>query len=252
MQASDQLVRIMLMLPMVALGIVLAARKIYREFPLFVSHILCGVLSEILRICTMRGDYSLYFKLYWITDAFCVITAILALHESFKWEFLDFYQVRFFCVVFPAIAITIVGPAIAHALFHPATGSAVVTVIFSVVTSVNYLRAGLFGLFFLFAFCFGVKWHRYPYGIVIGFGATAWGYWIAHGMNDRFASQLQPYGKYLFSAAYLFGVAIWLFTFAKKSSVDSQKGLRTGTPQELLRRALHTLGMLKGMNKYEL
>jgi len=239
------------MMPMAILGSVMVARKIHREFPLFFTHVVCSVLISIVRLCTMRADYPLYFTLYYIADAVYAITTVMALHESFKWEFLDFYQFRFFWVVFPSIAIVIVGPAIVHALLHPATGSAVVTVIFSVVTPINYLKAGLFGLFFLFAFCFGVEWHRYPYGIVIGFGATAWGYWIAHGMNDHFGTQLKPYGKYLFSAAYLFGVAIWLITFAKKSSFDSQKGLRTGTTQELLRRALHTLGMLKGMRKYE-
>jgi hypothetical protein len=252
MHGSDQLVSVVLMMPVVMLGVVMTARKSYREFPLFFTHIACSVFISILRQYTSHVDYPLYFKVYWITDIVYVITTILALHESFKWEFLDFYEFRCFWLVFPAIGIVIVGPAIVHALLHPVTGSAVVTAIFSVVTPINYLKAGLFGLFFLFALCFGIEWHRYPYGIVIGFGATAWGYWIAHGMNDRFAAQLGPTGKYLFSGAYLLGVAIWLVTFAKKGGFDSQKGLRVGTTEELLRRALHTLGMLKGISKYEL
>ncbi|HET6843530.1 MAG TPA: hypothetical protein VFK06_17895 [Candidatus Angelobacter sp.] len=253
MGTGDLILGIVLMVPMELLAFMLVKRKVYREFPYFVSYVICSLLISVVRLSVIRASYTLYFKCYAVTDIVYVITTLLALHESFKWEFLDFYEFKAFRFVYPAVIAAIMGPAIWYALQHPSKAPPVFTALLAVVTAVNYVTLGLVALFFLFVWCFGFEWHRYPFGIVIGFAVSSLQYWAAYGLKLEFGARVNLLLKYATPVAQLCGIAVWLGVFAKAMVLTPPEELSPSKAAEILDDAEWSIRILKdlGKSKYD-
>jgi hypothetical protein len=172
-------------------------------------------------------DYRTYFWTFWITEAIYALAALLALHEAFRKAFVSFYRMKWFRLVFPAVAALMAFIAIHNAMGRPALqGPGYVEVILALATGVNYLEAVLFGLFFFLVLLLGVYWRSYTFGIVVGFGMSALGAMIAFGLRSEIGQKYDVLAKYLPPVAFLVGALIWLHTFRRppdREPVWSQK-----------------------------
>src|SRR6266481_297745 len=210
MHKVDLIVGLILLIPMIILGATLVRRQAYRELPSFCVYIACSLAISILRLIAIRRGYSLYFGVYWTTQAVYAITALFALYESFRWEFLDF------CVSFKWS-----------------------WCLFPVVTSVFLIPAIVFVFFLTY------RLQRYPFGIVIGFALHAWGSWA----TCRLSAELGPADakellKYALPASYHLAVAVWLYTFSKDAPPELPAGVPRATPKTLLEQSSHNLQVL--------
>jgi hypothetical protein len=251
MSKTDLIIGVAGLLLECGLAALLLWRRAYREFPFFLGYLLCSILINTVRISLVGGDYLMFFKVYWAGEALYVIAALLALHEAFRWVFLEFYELRWFWLLFPGVVVLISTFAVVHALRNPpAQAPQIIGVILSFGSAVSYLKAGLFGLFFLLVLLFGLRWRSYPFGIVLGFAASAFGSWFAYGVRSEFGTKFNFLSKYAVPVAYLCGVALWLATFARPPDPEPTHGwLAVKTPQELLEEVRQYVKVLRGSGK---
>jgi hypothetical protein len=231
------------------LAMLLIWRRTYREFPFFFGYILSSILITAIRLSLMGGDYLIFFKVYWATEVLYVVLALLALHEAFRCVFFGFYELRWFGLLFPGVVAIISTIAITDALRHPpAQAPQIIGVILSFGSAVSYVKVGLFGLFFLLVLLFGLRWRSYPFGIVLGFAAPAFGSWFAYGLRSEFGTKFNSLSKYAVPVAYLCGVALWLGTFVRPPDPEPA-WLATMTPEEMLEVVQRYLKLLKSLGK---
>src|SRR5690348_9970697 len=87
------------------LSVLLVRRKLAQKLPFFFSYIILAILIELARLFFF-GDYQLYFKVFWATEALYALLALLALHEAFHEVFiLDYRDWPWFWMVFPGAVI---------------------------------------------------------------------------------------------------------------------------------------------------
>ena len=61
---------------------ILVKRRLYREFPFFFAYISAVIVVSGIRFWAIH-DYSIYFKVFWSSEALYTVMALLALHEAF-------------------------------------------------------------------------------------------------------------------------------------------------------------------------
>src|SRR5215467_376259 len=171
---ATQVIGIALLTAIVAL---LIRRKLHNRFPLFSTFVLFSILATLAQIIT-RSNYQIYFKVYWATEAFHAILALLALYEAFHDVFiLDYEDYPWFWMVFPGAVLVLTVIFGGYALLHPVAGtSPVITLILSFETVVNCVKGWLFVMFLVLAWLLlGESWPTYPYGVVLGFAVSTAG-----------------------------------------------------------------------------
>jgi hypothetical protein len=199
----------------------------------------------------IRGDYVIYFKVYWITEGVYAIATLLVLHEAFRWVFLDFYEFWWFWFLFPGVTAIIVTFATVHALRHPpAHVPTIVGVILSLGISIIYVKVGIFALFLIFVLLFTLQWHSYPFGIMLGFAISAIGSAFAYGLFYDFGTKFNFVSKYAVSVSYICGVAFWLDTFRRQPNPEAIRGWPASmSPEELLQEGQSYVRFLKDWGK---
>src|ERR1700757_1342571 len=80
--------------------------RAYGEFPIFCTYIGFSLLSGVLASATSH-HVSVYFYVYWISEAFYVILSFLVIQEAFHSVFRNFYSLQWFKLSFPGIGILI-------------------------------------------------------------------------------------------------------------------------------------------------
>jgi hypothetical protein len=233
------------------LVVLLIRRKVYREYPIFFGYILSSILIMAIKLSLIGGDYLIFFKVYWISEAFYAVATLFVLHEAFRRVFLEFYELSWFWLLFPGVVAIIAAFAITHALRNPPTQAPqIIGVILSFGNAVNYFKVGLFGLFFLLVLLFGLRWQSYPFGIVLGFAASGFGSWLVYALRSEFGTKFNIGLKYAIPVAYLCGVAFWLSTFIRPAAPESTYGwLATQTPEEMLEVVQRYIKLLKGSGR---
>ena len=251
MVKTDSIIGVLALALVSVLAVFLIRRKVYREFPFFFGYILSSILIMTLKLSLIGGDYLIFFKVYWISEAFYAVAALFVLHEAFRRVLLEFYELSWFWLLFPGVVVVIAAFATSHALRNPpAQAPQIIGVILSFGSAVNYIKVGLFGLFFLLVLLFGLRWWSYPFGIVLGFAASAFGSWFVYALRSEFGTKFNAGLKYAIPVAYLCGVALWLGTFIRLPDPKPTYGwLATKTPQEMLEVVQRYIKLLKGLGK---
>jgi hypothetical protein len=222
-------------------------RKLHREFPFFFTYLILSVIVPLVRL-SVSGTYVTFFTVFWSTEALYALLAVLALYEVFHEVFLPFYQLWWwFRLLFPGAFLLIAFLSIRNAIHNPALRNPrPMEIVFALATSVNYLEAVLFGLFFALVLLLGVRWRSYPFGIVEGFGLSALGSLIAYGLRSEFGTKYNTFAKYAPPVAYIVGVLVWLDTFLRQPDPEMVHAWRKQiTPEQLLAEAREYIGLLK-------
>jgi|SRR5882724_552521 len=225
-------------------------RRLYSEFPFFYVYIITAVLVSVFRFIVI-GDYSLYFKVFWATEALYALLALLALHEVFRYIFIEFYDLWWWCrFIFPCLVGILGFLKISDALQHPpAQASPTVAAILSFSVTVNWVQIGLFVFFGTLFFLLG-SWENYPMGIVLGFAIIAIGSWAAYSARSIFGTNFNLVAKYGPPVAYILAAVIWLITFVRRPQPEKWDALvKIITPDQMLKQMKEIVRILKGPDK---
>lgn len=156
-----------------AVSIILLARKLQRDFPLFVSYVLLLFGIDIARLIAYYGaPYKSYYYVYWISDAVATLFALLATGElMLKRLFPEFYRMRFYRYLFALAGFLI-------ALFAGLTALSskpyvLLSAFISVLHTAEVLLAAMLAFFVGLMIFMGRRWRRYEFGIALGLGVNA-------------------------------------------------------------------------------
>jgi hypothetical protein len=197
------------------LCLLLLARRIYREFPIFFSYTALSVIVTV-ALWGARKNTFFYSEIYWANEAVSVILAFLALNEALRSVFRNFLGMRWFRWLFPGIGIVMGGVAVLRILMLPRPAfSLFTTTILGLEIAVGFLQFGIFSLFIALVRLFHLRWGQHAAGIVFGFGISAAGSLVAFLLRSEIGTKFDPVIRIAPPIAYIIGVAIWLATFLK-------------------------------------
>lgn len=208
-------------------------RRTYREYPMFFTYVASSVLIALLRL-SVSGDYELFFKVSWGTEALYALLILLALHEVFYRVFQSFFSIyRWFWILFPAAVSIVTFVAVLHAIRRPPIQAPpLIAVILSTEIGVNVIQSGVFILFSGAILFFQVRRRNYPSRIVDGFAVMALA-GLAYQLRSVFGTRFNILAKYSTSVGYLVAVLLWLYTFIQPPEPELKWELAI-TPQQLL------------------
>jgi len=200
----------------IGLTLILLRRKLYREYPFFFAYITSSILINAARLCVVY-NYPVYFKVFWTTETLYSVLGLLALYEVFHWFFFEFYRYwAWFWVLFPGMIVLITALSIWYALeYPPVQASRLISLVLVFGMAVNFVRIGIFLLFFLLVWIFSLRWWVYAFAIVLGFALSALGALAAYWLRSEFGTKFGIFAKYAPPVAYILSVLLWLAVFIR-------------------------------------
>jgi len=197
---------------LIVLAALLFKRKWHAKFPFFFTYVISSIFITLGRV-SAAPDYSLYFKVFWATEAFYALFALMALYEAFHDVFiLDYRDWPWFWMVFPGAVMILSVIFIGNALLHPATQAPpIIVLILAFATVVNCVKGCLFLMFLVLAWLLlGESWPTYPYGVVLGFAVSAGGSLLSYWLRSIFGTKFNSVAKYGPPVSYIVAVLIWI------------------------------------------
>ena len=226
---------------------VLLRRKLQREFHFFLAYITASILIVFIRLC-FTADPAVYFYVYWATEAIYAVLGLLVLHQVFRRVFREFYSYwLWFWLLFPAVAGVMTMISIWYGIrYAPKQYYFATKVILIAGITVNFMRAGLFALFFLLVSFFGLRWRNYAFAIVLGFAVSAMGALGAYWLLSEFGTHTILV-TYIVPVSYICAVVLWLIVFSRPE--PKQDWSLTIRPEELLQEVREYAKMLKALRR---
>jgi len=99
----------------------------------------------------------------------------------------------------------------------------------------NYILAGIFGLFGILVFFWRTKWQKHPFGILLGFGVFSVIGMVADALRSDFGAKMDLIFSYAAAVAYIVACAIWLHAFMLNNDDGENRPRLPADPEELLR-----------------
>lgn len=221
---------------LLALAVIMVRRRLHREYPFFFTYVVFVLLFSVAAF-SLSGNAKVVFRLYWASEIVNAILALLALYEAFRDVFYGFFCFWWFRLIFPGAVALISFFSIRHAILRPPAEAThrVTAVILSVGTAVNYVQAGLFGIFILLVIVLHARWRRYPYDIALGFAVSTVGEWVAFALRSEIGTKYNYIFRYAPPVAYIVATLIWLRSFGARFEPEPRLQWRQDvTPQQLL------------------
>src|SRR6185312_3198810 len=156
--------------------------------------------------------------------------------EVFKSVFRNFYRMRWFRMLFPAIGVLMLCTAVIRSLASPPAqvNRSFAVIIFSEL-AVRFLQIGLLFLFFALIRFFHMVWRQQALGIALGFGISAAGSLVVFLLRSEFGTKLDHVVRITPPIAYTLAVAVWLLTFLTPQPAAPLQGKASAlTPEEML------------------
>lgn len=198
----------------IGLAVLLYRRRVYGHFQLFFSYIAISVLVSLVRLATIN-NYYWHFFVYWASELLLILFSLAALNQVFWWTYRGFdlflwFRLLYYGAILVALGVTIrmalVSPPVVH---HP-----VISFIVDAEISANMIRGGIVALFAAMVRPMVVRFQRYPFGIILGFGFSSIGPCIAYLAFSAFGTRVQILTDLLTSLSYIVALIVWLRVFS--------------------------------------
>jgi hypothetical protein len=210
-------------------------RGLHRQVRWFFVYTIYALVAEIVRIALRRHEEA-YFYIYWATEALYAVLAFFAIREVFRWVFRNFYKIKGFWLLLPAVTILTL-LIVALRLYQPHTVETyqIISIIISSKIAVSFLQVGIFALFFLLVRFFHLGWRQHAFGLALGFGIAAAGSLVAFLLRSEFGTKFDPIVRITAPVTYIIAVVVWLATFVSRQPSHLSQGWRsTITPEEMV------------------
>ena len=230
------------------LCLLLLIRRSYREFPIFFAFSAVSVVGAITGLA-VSNNTALYRNLYWTNEALDIFLVFLALQESFRSVFRTFLGMKRFRWLFPGIGILMIVVAVLRTIFLPRPAHSLFTVIIlALEIGVGFLQFGIFSLFIVLIKIFHLRWRQHPVGIVLGFGISTAGSFVAFLLRSEIGTKFDPVVRIAPPIAYIIGVAVWVATFLREEPTSAAKGDATPfTPEQMIAELRRHTQAVKGI-----
>ena len=197
---------------------VLAAKKVWRKFPLFVaytaSNLLFGIALYVIFLLAFHSKFlrPVYVQVYWVDETLGVLLGLAVVYEIFK-HLLDPYPAlrRLAAQIFQGVILLLVLLGCVVAYVQPKGESNHVQAAFMAVEQASrIIEAGLLCFVFLFASAFGLHWRQYVFGIAVGLGIFVAVELVAVTMRVQFGVTANPIFNIVRSVSYNLSLMIWI------------------------------------------
>jgi hypothetical protein len=194
---------------------VLYRRRVDKLAPVFFSYILISAPVSLARAVTVH-NYIVYYFTYWTSELLLILLSLTALNQVFWYMFRGFdfaWWLRpvYYAAILVALGITIrmaiVSPPVIHDPFASFILDAEITA--------NMIRGGIVALFAALTKSLVVRFQRYPFGIVLGFGVSSVGPMAAYFAFSAFGTKVSGLKDILASVSYIIALVIWLRVFSR-------------------------------------
>ena len=234
MHYGDLLLRFTTPVLLLVLIILLVRRKQHREFPVFFAYVTFSIVADSARQIA-SGHPADYFIVYWAAEAFYGILALLVLREVFHRVFVVEYDLHpWVRYLLPFTVVLILSFSIYQGIQHT-TGYSKIRYIKEMIywfdLGVHTFQGALLLLLLGLRVIFPVRWLRYEFGIIAGFGCNAVFTMSADLLHFDFGSSYEAFFRYGPPIGFILATLIWLQAFYR----PPEEIKRTGhDPQEIL------------------
>jgi hypothetical protein len=197
---------------LLAVMLVVAYRRLYKDFPFFFGYLLVVLCAELIRHVVLRFGSMKYFYAYWVSEAVIVLIAFLVLYEVFLIRlFPGFNIIPIYRYLFPIAGLAVAVLTVILFLNAPSTGpSRLMAIVGEFALALSFLQVGVL-VFFTGLFLFMSRdWTRHDFGIALGFGV--------YGSVKLIVTTIRARGGYAITKfdqvptiAYTIAALIWLF-----------------------------------------
>lgn len=229
------------------LAVILGRKRLYRIFPFFFSYTAFAVLTLFLKL-VIQTNYKTYFYVYWTTEAVFAPLGLFAALEIFPYLFRGFHRMPQFRLALWTVAGLMLLLSIFHSMFASnVSGDRPVAVIVAVEIGVRYLQGSIFVFFVIMASFHDIRWRRYAFGIVFGFGLLAASRLTAVLLRSEFGMRFKFVFEWMPGVVYILAVLVWLFTFLKPETPDPTDSIGSPlSPEEVVARVKNLSKELRG------
>jgi hypothetical protein len=188
--------------------------RVYREFEWFVVYVGFAVCADVARFA-LRNEASVYFYIYWGTDAGYAILGILVLYQVFRSVFRDLMRIWYVRLLFPAMLVLAVTLALLRYELFPSriSGDLLIAIVVSEL-AVRLLQVTLFCLLVCLVYLFGLHWRQYAFGIAAGFGLYATTALVATTKFYESGTEFTFVWGTALLVSYIVAVVIWIYFFS--------------------------------------
>ena len=221
------------------------------RFPLFVSYITISVLVSLARLSVIPYAYPRYF-VYWASDSLLILLSIVALNQVFwrtyrGFDFIWWFRPLYYGAIAVALGITIrmaiVSPTVQA---HP-----ILSFIVDAEIAANVVRAGIVALFEAMVKPMAVRFQRYPFGIIAGFGVSSIVPVLAFFSIYVYGTKYEYPARILSGLSYIVALIIWLriFNLPDTTLTKIEPPIPPGQMQNTVQGYLEALGVSRKRKK---
>ncbi|HEX7289472.1 MAG TPA: hypothetical protein VF532_25030 [Candidatus Angelobacter sp.] len=193
----------------VVVAALLLWRRVYRRLPLFVTYVAYSALATAARLASL-AHWPLYWKVYWITEAFDVALALAAVAHSFFLAFRGLFQVRWFRYLAPlAPALVILHAAGKAWLRPPAAAGPWAPLIVGVEIAAQNLIAASFLAYIALRRILKLSYSNSNHEVMLGFAVNSFGMLAAVVFRSEYGTQFKNLITWAPSIAYSCALLIW-------------------------------------------
>lgn len=196
------------------LAIRLYRRHGYQFSPLFFSYIVISVPVSLARLLTIN-HYAVHFFVYWASELLLILLSITALDQVFWYTYRGFDSIWWLRLLYYGAILAALGVTIRMAIVSPpVVAHPVISFIVDAEITANMVRGGIVALFAALVKRMVVRFQRYPFGIILGFGFSSVGPCIAYFSFSAFGTKVTGFADIVASVSYIVGLIIWLRVFS--------------------------------------
>lgn len=217
--------------------------RAFRLFPCFTAYVCLDIVIGIVRFL-VHSHPSVYFIVYWISEAVDEIFEIAVLYEVYRAVFQGLARTWWFPLIFPFTLLAAIALLTGHIFFVPIPAShRLFELIITSELGVQLTEGLMFTVLVACVALLGLRWRQYAFGITAGFGLNAAISLIAVTKISAFVTSPIFVWGWIQIGAYSGAVLIWLWYFRK----PQQKLEPLHVSEEFMERALKELASYRNL-----
>ncbi len=190
-------------------------RRVYKSYPVFFSYISASVAVSLARLA-VHPFYGIYYYVYWASELLLILLSLSALNQVFWYIYEDVRFLWWFRAIYYGALLIALGLTIRMAIVSPPVlKNPLVSLTLDTEIAANIIRASIVGVFAVMIDPMTVEFERYPFGIMLGFGASSLGPCIGYIIFSAFGTKATRSTDVISTVSYIVGLIIWLWIFSK-------------------------------------
>jgi len=224
---------------------------VQERFPLFVGYIGISVLVSLSRLVVFQYWYPRYF-VYWVSESLLILLSIAALNQVFWYTYRGFEFIWWFRPLYYGAIALALGITIRMAIVSPTVQAhPILSFIVDAEIAANVVRAGIVALFEAMVRPMAIRFQRYSFGIIVGFGVSSIVPVLAFFSIYVSGTKYEYPARILSGSSYIAALIIWLRIFSLPDTTPTiiEPPIPPGQMQSTVQGYLEALGVSRKRKK---